>query len=350
MALSNNVFTRRHVLKGIGASAMITATGSGLYAAEYRRADASWFAACNFGISTHWTAQSKPVGADDWLPFEEAVARFSPEHYVDQIAGAGANYVIFTSAHALQMLPAPCTAIDRILPGRTTKRDLIGELANACHARGLHFILYYNHSCNHGDDPEWEYAVGYHAQDKSKLIGNLLGILRELGARYGSKVEAWWFDSCASLDPRDRYGWDRVTSNAREYEIPWEAWVGAAKTGFEERLVTLSAGMLRHYIYSTHQDYEAGEANEPVAVPAAQFTVDHLQGHRWVCIDNREWVHGKVATPLSAPIYREEQIEDYVRSCNKVKVPVTFNVDIDRTGLLSPESLTMLRNVKKNMA
>jgi hypothetical protein len=290
------------------------------------------------------------VGADDWLPFEETVARFSPEHYVDQVAGAGAQYVIFTSAHALQMLPAPCEAIDRIAPRRTTKRDLIGELADTCHARRLHFILYYNHSCNHGDDPEWEYAVGYHAPDKSKLISNLLDILRELGARYGSRVEGWWFDSCASLDPRDRHGWDHVTSNARDYEFPWDEWVSAAKTGFEGRLVTLSAGMLRHYIYSTHQDYERGEANQPVAVPAAQFTIDHFQGHRWVCIDNPAWVHNKVMTPLAPPIYSRDQITDYVRSCNKVKVPVTFNVDIDRTGLLSPESLGQLRDVKKELA
>ena len=43
-------------------------------------------------------------------------------------------------------------------------------------------------------------------------------------------------------------------------------------------------------------------------------------------------------------------ILDYVRTCNNVKVPVTFNVDIDRTGLLSPESLAMLREIKKKIA
>jgi hypothetical protein len=38
-----------------------------------------------------------------------------------------------------------------------------------------------------------------------------------------------------------------------------------------------------------------------------------------------------------------------MRDCNKVKVPVTFSVDIDRTGLLSPESLAMLREIGKQL-
>jgi len=343
--------TRRDVLKGIGASALAAASGRGALASAYKRADASWLASCHFGISTHWTAQSQPVGADDWLPFEDTVDHFSPQHYVDQVAGAGADYVIFTGTHALQMLPAPCAAIDRVLPGRTTKRDLIGELADACHARGLRFILYYNHSCNSGDDPDWEYAVGYHAQDKSRLISNLLGIIRELGSRYGKRVDAWWFDSCCSLDPNDwHHNFHRpVTTDMHGFRINWDEWIEAAKAGFEGRLVTLNPGMLYHYIYSAREDYEAGEANQPVSVPSTQFTQDNLQGHRWVCLDNTGWVHSHVMTPLAPPLYHRDYIAAYVSDCNKVKVPVTFNVDIDRTGLLSPESLAMLREVKKQL-
>lgn len=339
--------TRRQALCGIGATALAAAAGEVLHADGYHQADTSWFASCRFGISTHWTAQSQPIGEDDWIPFEETVSRFSPANYVDQIAGAGAQYIILTSTHALQMLPAPSTAIDKIAPGRTTKRDLIGELADACRKRGLHFLLYYNHSCNNGDDPAWEHAVGYHARDKSKLVNNLLGILRELGSRYGSRVDGWWFDSCYSLDPRGAY--NSVTTDLHGLQFPWEEWTEAAKTGFEGRLVALSPGMLTHYLYSTHQDYEAGEANDLVAVPSSRFTFDHLQSHRWVCLDNPNWVHSRVMTPLAPPRFHRDLVADYVRTCNKSSVPVTFNVDIDRTGLLSPESLALLREVKARL-
>lgn len=348
MTRTAHQLTRREVIKGIGLTAMAAAAPRSALADSYHQADTSWFAACRFGISTHWTAQSQPVGEDDWLPFEEAVARFSPSHYAEQAASAGAQYVIFTSTHALQMLPAPSAAIDRIAPGRTTKRDLIGELADACHARGIHFILYFNHSCNNGDDPAWEHAVGYHAPDKSRLASNLLGILRELSARYGNRVQAWWFDSCFSLDPRGPF--DSVTTDLHGFQFPWEEWTAAAKTGYDERLVSLSSGMLTHFLYSTHQDYEGGEANELVAVPSSRFTQEHLQGHRWVCLDNHNWVHSHVMTPLAPPRFRLDSVTDYVRTCNKVSVPVTFNVDIDRTGLISPKSLALLREVMNRLA
>lgn len=337
---------RREVLKGIAAAAAMMPLRH-VWAEDYHRANTDWFAACHFGISTHWTAQSQPVGEDDWLPFEEAVNHFDVQRYVSQIATTGAQYIIFTSCHALQMLGAPCAAIDRVAPGRTTKRDLIGDLADACHARGLHFILYYNHSCNTGDDPAWEHAVGYHAADKSELVRNLKAIVKELGERYGSRIDAWYFDSCGSLDPRGVY--DQVSTDLQGFQFPWEDFVAAAKAGYAERLVTLSEGMLTHFIFSSHQDYECGEANDLVAVPSSRFTVDRLQGHRWVCIDNTEWVHNRVMTPLAKPRYRRDLVVDYVRSCMKSNVPVTFNVDIDRTSTLSQESVALLREVSQGL-
>jgi hypothetical protein len=339
--------TRRDLLKGVGTGLLTTACADAGWADLYRQANTDWFANCRFGISSHWTAQSQPVGEDDWLPFEETVNRFSPKDYVDQVISAGAEYVIFTSTHALQMLAAPSAAVDSVLSGRTTKRDMIGELADACAARNVHFILYYNHSCNSGDDPAWEYAVGYHAPNKTRLTKNLVAIVRELGQRYGARVKGWWFDSCFSLDPRGTY--DSVTTDLHGFQFPWEEFVDAAKAGSPDRLVALSSGMLTHYIYSTHQDYEGGEANDLVGVPTTRWTLDHLQAHRWVCLDNPAWVHHRVKTPLAAPRFKMESVEDYVRVCNRSSVPVTFNVDIDRTGQFSAESLQFLRRVKDRL-
>lgn len=339
--------TRRGLLKGAGAAFVAGACTRSGWADGYRPANTDWLARSIFGISSHWTAQSQPVGEDDWLPFDETVNRFSPQHYVDQVVSAGAEYVIFTSTHALQMLAAPCAAIDRVLPGRTTRRDMLGELADACAARKVRFILYYNHSCNSGDDPAWEYAVGYHAPDKSRLTKNLVAILRELSERYGTRLDGWWFDSCFSLDPRGTY--DSVTTDLRGYQFPWEEFVSAAKAGSPERLVSLSSGMLTHYLYSSHQDFEGGEANDLVGVPTSRWNPDHLQGHRWVCLDNSGWVHSRVRTPLAAPRFKSAAVEDYVRLCHRSSVPVTFNVDIDRTGEFSPESLKSLRGVKDRL-
>jgi hypothetical protein len=86
--------------------------------------------------------------------------------------------VIFTGTYAPQVLPEPAAAIHRIASGRTTKRDMIGELADACHVRGPCFILYDNHSCNSGDDPARERSVCYRVADKSRLAQKLLATRR----------------------------------------------------------------------------------------------------------------------------------------------------------------------------
>ena len=347
MARDVRQLTRRGFAQGVAGGLLSAACARYSRADAYHPADTDWFAHCRMGISSHWTAQSQPVGEDDWLPFEETVNRFSPQHYVDQVASAGAEYVIFTSTHALQMLPAPCAAIDRVLPGRTTKRDMLGELAEACAARNVHFILYYNHSCNSGDDSAWEYAVGYHSHDKSRLVRNLVAIMQELSRRYGSRLQGWWFDSCFSLDPRGTY--NSVTTDLHGFQFPWEEFVDAAKAGYPDRLVSLSSGMLTHYMYSSHQDFEGGEANDLVGAPTSRWTPDHLQAHRWVCLDNPAWVHSRVKTPLVPPRFKSESVEDYVRICNRSGVPVTFNVDIDRTGLFSPDSIQFLGKLKARL-
>lgn len=42
-----------------------------------------------------------------------------------------AAWVVFTATHGLHYWPGPSQTIDRLLPGRTCRRDLIGKLADA---------------------------------------------------------------------------------------------------------------------------------------------------------------------------------------------------------------------------
>ena len=143
---------------------------------------------------------------------------------------AGADYLLFTATHALQMLPAPHPVIDKILPGRTCRRDLIAELADALAAKGMPLLVYYNHSCNGNDDPEWRKAVGYDGADKDVLAKNLMDIVG-LGERtYKEKIKAWWFDSPYSLDPRGPH--NSVTTDMTGFQFPWERFTVAAKLGF----------------------------------------------------------------------------------------------------------------------
>ena len=50
------------------------------------------------------------------LPFQKAVEAFDVKRFIDALVHAGADYLLFTAAHALQMLPAPHPVIDGSCP------------------------------------------------------------------------------------------------------------------------------------------------------------------------------------------------------------------------------------------
>ncbi|MFA6569486.1 MAG: hypothetical protein WCS96_14845, partial [Victivallales bacterium] len=70
----------------------------------YIRANTDWLAKCRYGISVHWTARSMPRhGAA--VDFQEAVRQFNVDAFLEQMLESGADFLIFTVTHALQMIP-----------------------------------------------------------------------------------------------------------------------------------------------------------------------------------------------------------------------------------------------------
>lgn len=310
--------------------------------AGYTRANTDWLAKCRYGIGVHWTAQTVPRHGEP-LPFQQAVDAFKLKAFVEQVRHAGAAYVLFTAAHALQMLPAPHPMIDRLLPGRTCQRDLIGELADALATYGLPLLVYWNHSCNGRDDPQWRKAVGYDGRDKTALAGNLIDIVQEMGQRYGKRIRAWWFDSAYSLDARGPH--NSVTTDMAGFQFPWERFTVAAKKGFPDRLVTYNAGVAQTYLYTSHQDYWAGELVNLNAPPTGRYLSNGLQWFGWTCLDYRGWVHTKRNAEIPKPNYSDDEITAFVRACNGHQAPMTFNVGIYQDGTMAPASVEQLHRL-----
>lgn len=312
----------------------------------YTRANTEWLAKLRYGIGVHWTAQSVPrEGAP--LPFQEAVDAFDLKAFVEQVRYAGADYVLFTATHALQKWPAPHPVVDRILPGRTCKRDLIGELSDALAAHGLPLIVYWNHSCNGKGDPAWREAVGYDGKDKARFAGNLSEIVGWIGKRYGKRIRAWWFDSPYSLDPSGPH--NSVTTDMTGFRFPWERLTAAAKEGFADRLVTYNAGVDATYLYTAHQDYWAGETNDLKHPAAGRHQSNGLQWFGWTCLDDRSWVHAKPNTVIVQPLYSDSELTAYVHACNANQAPMTFNLGIYQNGTMSQASLGQMRRLGQGL-
>ena len=308
----------------------------------YQPANTDWLAKCRYGIGVHWTAQTVPRhGAA--LPFQKAVDAFDVKRFVDQLTYAGADYLLFTSAHALQMLPAPHPVINKILPGRTCRRDLLAELADALAAKGKHLLVYYNHSCNRAQDRPWEQAVGYHDRDKNRFARNLLEIVGWMGERYKDKIKAWWFDSPYSLDPRGPH--NSVSTDMTGFQFPWERFTVSAKLGFPGRLVTYNPGVAQTFLYTTHQDYWSGELVDLKTPAKARYLESGLQWFGWTCLEDRGWVHRRLDGEIPKPLYSDEEVSSYVRECNSHQAPMTFNVGIYQDGKMAPASVEQLQRL-----
>jgi hypothetical protein len=309
----------------------------------YQRANTDWLARCRYGIGVHWTAQTVPRKGPP-LPFQKAVEAFDVKRFVDALVHPGADYLLFTAAHALQMLPAPHPVLDKLLPGRTCKRDLIAELADALATKGMPLLVYYNHSCNHRQDAPWEQAVGYHGRNKEAFARNLMDIVGWMGEHYREKIKAWWFDSPYSLDPRGPH--NSVSTDMTGFQFPWERFTVAAKTGFAARLVTYNPGVAETFLYTTHQDYWSGELVDLKAPAKSRYLENGLQWFGWTCLEDRGWVHHRLNTEIPKPLYSDEEIITYVRACNAHQAPMAFNVGIYQDGTMAPASVEQLHRVR----
>jgi len=179
---------------------------------SYQRADFAPLRDTGYGIGFHWTALTAPRDGEP-LDFQDAVDAFDVDAFVQQAVDAGAGHVLITTTHAWQKMPCPNPEVDKLVAGRTCKRDLLMELADGLAAAGIKLMLYYHHGIHaHGQDAEWREAVGWQSPD---YYDNYCRVVGWLGEHYGPKVIAWWFDAAGDLANRSDPPWDRMAAAAK---------------------------------------------------------------------------------------------------------------------------------------
>ena len=99
----------------------------------------------------------------------------------------------------------------------------------------------------------------------------------------------------------------------------------AAKLGFPGRLVTYNPGVAQTFLYTTHQDYWSGELVNLRSPATARYLDNGLQWFGWTCLEDRAWVHHRLDTEVPKPLYSDEEVISYVRTCNSHQAPMTFS-------------------------
>ena len=293
------------------------------------------------GVSVHWTSHS---GAQDGsrASYEEGVNAFDAARFVETLKKAGAKHLIFTLTHAEQYLAYPCAPLEHLLSGRTTRRDLLGELAARLDEAGIRLIAYYNHSCNGHDDPPWRRACGYENGDMDRFAGNICAVVGDVARHLGSLLHGWWFDSASSIDPRGPR--NTVSCPMGDWRFPWDRLVSAARAGNPQCAISINAGVGLNFTYTPAQNFCAGESVQldERFNPPAPGMVDH----RWITLDNPEWVYAADGPAPFRPLrFSDDDVAAFIRRNRQNGRMTTFNMEVDRAGLINPQTMAQFRRV-----
>ncbi|RJP23106.1 MAG: hypothetical protein C4527_20790 [Candidatus Omnitrophota bacterium] len=177
---------------------------------EYLQAkseDTQWFRDAKFGLFIHWGPVSLkgteigwsrggerrgtggkgeiPVEVYDNLYKEFNPVKFDAKEWVAVAKAAGMKYLVFTSKHHDGFSMFDTKLSEYKISNSPFKRNVVAELADACHEAGIHLGFYYS-------PVDW-YHLDYRTDTHQRYIEFMHGQVRELCTQYG-KLDIMWFD------------------------------------------------------------------------------------------------------------------------------------------------------------
>lgn len=176
-----------------------------------REARTAWWREARFGMFIHWDMSSiagteiswsrkstkpldiykDPAGYVEDPAYDQLYKNFNPTNFdakawVRLAKAVGMRYLVFTAKHHGGFCMWDTKLTEYSIMHTPFQRDVVKELADACHAEGLRFGIYYSQRDWHHPD----YGIG----DNAKYRAYMNGQVRELLANYGT-VDVWWWDS-----------------------------------------------------------------------------------------------------------------------------------------------------------
>ena len=292
------------------------------------RSSAKWLGDAQYGLMFQWGQWGYPEHGEA-KPWPKMIDDFDVEKFADMVQSTGAGYVIWSTVWRSYYFPAPIQSIEQIMPGHTSKRDLIGDLADALHRRGIKLVLYYNGSALtnfRGADPN---KVGTDAQFRK----NWIAIVTEVGERYGNRVAGWFIDE----------GW---------YPSPFEEENRALKAGYPGRIVSFNDWVRPRT--TDFEDVEFGEGFNCLNDGAGRLFPDGppaggdgiyveglhkgLQAHGMFILDGPDWGIWKPDTTIAKPMFTSDEIVNMATDAKAHHVALSFDLLMYEDGTVSSAS------------
>jgi hypothetical protein len=309
------------------------------------RQNANWFKDAGYGLMFQWTNRATPETGDAIKNWEDKVNDFDVERFADMVEKTGAAYVIWSITWGQQYISAPIKSLDKLIEGRTTKRDLLGEMADRLHAKGVKLIFYYHYGydCYHSKDSTWLQAAGGYNEDKTELYQNISDVIGEVGNRYGNKLNGWFFDG-----GRRYYDSHFDGSTNGILSASFKNASQAARSGNDQRIIAYNSWILPRS--TEFQDYYAGEGLKQFSDLDNGVFVNGkhkgLMAHSCFPLEKR-WGHIDWNTAIASPKYSPEQLIERIKHAQKNRYPLSINLEMYEDGSVSSESLELLEEVRE---
>lgn len=136
--------------------------------------------------------------------------QFNAREWVAIAQSAGMKYLVFTSRHhdGFSMFDTQASDYKITSPLSPFRRDVVRELADACHAAGLRFGLYYS-------QPDWHHPDAFTPDRHGRYLDYLKMQVREILTNYG-RVDILWFDGLGKK--AEDYGAVEINRMARQLQ------------------------------------------------------------------------------------------------------------------------------------
>ena len=315
-----------------------------------------WFADCGWGVLCHWLGAPPSSDGGAELTAEawnRRVDAFDAEGLGRQLEAIGAPYFIITIGQNSGHYIAPNDAYDKyvaIQPSKCSRRDLVADLYDVLHPRGIELLVYLPSGAPDADPVavsrlEWEsgFEGGWPLSRGTRRTGKRLvefqskweEIIREWSTRWGPKVHGWWIDGCYFADEMYRHS----------DEPNFHSFAAALKAGNPDALVAFNPGVLTPVVCHTeYEDYTAGEIAE--ALPECPGAWVERNGHKAryhvLTYLGEFWCKGK-------PRFPDDLVVGYTKHVTGKGGVITWDVPIERSGRIPTPYVEQLTAISRSI-
>jgi hypothetical protein len=304
----------------------------------------------------------------------EAVNAFSVERLMEAVGRSGADWLIFTLGQNTGNYVSPNEEIERLCGvGHCSRRDLALEIASGLRRMGKKFIAYL--PCEVAANTTLHEGMRWnseHGSDQHEFQQSYTRVVRVWAERFGKLLDGWWFDGC--------YTWPVFHNRFME----WDLWYSAARAGNPDAVVTFNDGSFcigNTQPVRPEHDYLSGETEMLIGgrvrlgrgvtpdthLPEGRFVEGtKCQWHSLLPVDCM-WMHGAPAPewlpgnpfhsmppgtqagPMEAPVYGDDELGSFLRTCLAAGGAVTMNVGIYEEGHMGAETLAQLERLRPTL-